>query len=238
MISKKLVNYLNLEALSLFLSLLAISGALIYYFYSLNALGLSLAIILSLGTWFLLVKHTKQTINKAHEAELNLEKDKKLNIFKKILIKSSYLILWLTTGLILFRSQSARPLISPWEVVPDYFWLVFILLSAALIMVLINPNLKRRPKIIFLSLHYLLSFSVALIVYKINYGFDPFIHQATLELIAKTGAVYPKPPYYLGEYSLSIFFNKVFGSSIYWLNRLIVPVLAAVFLPSFLLKYL
>jgi hypothetical protein len=52
-----------------------------------------------------------------------------------------------------------------------------------------------------------------------------------MELIDKKGIVTPKPFYYLGEYGLIVIFHKLTGISIYLLNKFIVPVLAAIFLP-------
>ena len=87
--------------------------------------------------------------------------------------------------------------------------------------ILLQKKLSATGKLFILSAHYLLSFSVAAIVYKIGYGFDPFIHQATMELIDKKGVVTPKPFYYLGEYGLIVIFHKLTGISIYFLNNLI-----------------
>ncbi|MDD4332825.1 MAG: hypothetical protein PHT51_01820 [Patescibacteria group bacterium] len=83
-----------------------------------------------------------------------------------------------------------------------------------------------------------MSFSVALIVYKIGYGFDPFIHQATLDLIDKKGLVDPKPFYYLGQYSLEIIAHKIIGISIVNIDKFLVPVLASILLPCSLFIFL
>ncbi|MCX6798057.1 MAG: hypothetical protein NTX66_02500 [Candidatus Falkowbacteria bacterium] len=237
---KKYFDYLNLEALSLFLSLLAISGALVYYLYSLNTKGLIIVTLVTFISFGLLIKYLpKAKINTAKTGPAeDRTKENKRQRWLELFLVVTYLVLYLASIIILFSASSDRALVSPWELVPNYFWLVFFGLTISLILIITNHRFTKRSRIIFLSLHYLLSFSVAIIVYKINYGFDPFIHQATLELIAKNGSVAPKPFYYLGEYSLIIWFNKIFGLSIYWLNRLIVPVLAALFLPSTLFKWI
>ena len=80
-------------------------------------------------------------------------------------------------------------------------------------------------------LFYFLSFSICLISYVIGYGFDPFIHQAAMEFISEQGVIYPKTPYYLGEYSLIISLSKISGISIAYLNKILVPALAALTLP-------
>lgn len=233
--SKKITNFLNLESFSLLLSLIAIFGAGVYYIYALNRAGLILTLILSLTAWLVVIRRMPKF---KKEEIIETEAGKKINNFLNLALLGIYALLYLVAILILWSKQNDRPLISPWEVIPNYFWLIFILLNLALIIILSHQQFKRTTKLIFLAGHYLLNFSVALIVYKINYGFDPFIHQATLELIAKNGRVDPKPLYYLGEYSLIISLHKILGLSIYWLNRLLVPVLAAIFLPAAILKFI
>jgi hypothetical protein len=78
--------------------------------------------------------------------------------------------------------------------------------------------------------------AVAVVVYKIGYGFDPFIHQAAMEIIDKAGVVLPKTPYYLGEYGLIISIHKIFGIPIYILNKLLVLLMATVLIPSLISK--
>jgi hypothetical protein len=72
---------------------------------------------------------------------------------------------------------------------------------------------------------------MTLIIYKIGFGFDPFIHQATMELIDKTGAVFPKPFYYLGQYSLEIIIHKITSLPLNWIDKLLVPLAASFYLP-------
>lgn len=232
MLAKKITNYLNLESLSLLLSLIAIFGAGVYYIYALNTAGFIITISLSLLAWLVVINRRKNIKTE------NFAKETKSKNNLALISLGLYGLLYLGALSILWTEQSDRPLISPWEVVPNYFWVVFILLNLVLIAILNQKFLKTKIKLAYLGGHYLLNFAIALIIYKINYGFDPFIHQATLELIAKNGSVDPKPLYYLGEYSLIISFHKIFGLSIYWLNRLLVPVLAAIFLPVAIFKFL
>ena len=130
----------------------------------------------------------------------------------------------------------AEALISPWEVIPNYFFLIYAILTFILLIAL--PTSRTRLSLFFISLHYFLTLAVAVIVYKIGYGFDPFIHQATERLISETGAVMPKPFYYLGQYSLIVIFYKITTLSLVWLDKLLVPFLTAIFLPSAIWQFL
>jgi len=217
------------DYLLLIISLVTIIGAGVYYFYSLNVLGLILVIILTIAIFIPLHRRLDSTKREAN----SLKMDKKLYLFPIV-----YIILFLISLLFLYKGQSSRPLISPWETVSTNFFIFYALSSVLLIWTLTKKSITNLWKTSLISLHYFLSLVVAVIVYKIGYGFDPFIHQATMELIDKKGIVDPKTPYYLGQYSLIIIFHKLTGISIYMLSKLLVPVLVSIFLPLSLFRFL
>lgn len=229
---KAKINYLiaNLnDYLLLLSSLLIIWGAAIYYIYALNWLGIALVLILTIISFFILKGFLFTPSTENNYLILN----KKSLIFWLV-----YLLFFGLSFFVLKNSQSDRALISPWQVVPETFFLYYSLASLALVLILSRKTISATEKIIALSGHYFLSLSVAIIVYKIGYGFDPFIHQATMELIDKKGLVNPKPPYYLGEYGLLIIIHKISGWSLYWLNKFLLPLSAAIFLPLTLYRFL
>lgn len=227
-----------IEYTLLIISLTAIYGAGIYYLYALNLLGIIItltAVIASL--YFLRGRLPYDQINQENtpNTKIEINKEKKIKLiykfFKRNWLETLYLILYLISIFILSFSRSDRALISPWQVINSSFFIIYFLCSLALVIILFRKKLSATGKLLILSAHYLLGFIVAAIVYKIGYGFDPFIHQATMELIDKKGLVTPKPFYYLGEYGLIVIFHKLTGLSIYILNKFLVPVLAAIFLP-------
>ena len=138
----------------------------------------------------------------------------------------------------LFRARTSQSLISPWEVISPYFFLFYGLATLILIFIIAFFQPQRKIFLALLSLHYFLSLAIAVIVYKIGYGFDPFIHQATAGLIDRIGAVYPKPFYYLGQYGLIVILHKITTLPIVWLDKLLVPVLAALLLPTAIFQFL
>jgi hypothetical protein len=230
----KIGQNLNRQLL-IFLSLIAIFGAIIYYFYALNWLGIGLILAFTVVSFFVL----KNKLSRSHLSDdvkntaAFFPKDK-----KQLFLLAWYAITYLLLFFQAWTSRSDRALISPWEVIDYSFFLLYGLASLLLILILINKKLSTGLKISLLSLHYFISFAVAIIIYKIGYGFDPFIHQATMELIAAKGLVLPKPPYYLGQYSIIIISHKIFGLSIELLNKILVPCLAALFLPLSLVRFL
>ena len=151
---------------------------------------------------------------------------------------SGYLLLYLASFAYLFSQSTAQAIISPWELVTWPFFLLYALSGGLLLYLLNQATLKSLPKTLLLTLHYFLSFGVALVVYQISYGFDPFIHEATLKVIAEAGAIWPKPAYYLGDYSLIIVLHRLTGLSIVWLNKYLITILAAIFLPWAIIKFL
>lgn len=213
-------------------SLITLSGAIIYYFYALNWLGIIISLVIA-GGGFIVVR--KLYLQKISWSAIKIYPRPNKHTF---LLVGINLLFFITSLVFLIKSQSDRALISPWEVVGKRFFLFYLLASVSLIVAVISKRIAPIWKITLISLHYFLSLGVATLIYKIGYGFDPFIHQATMELISKTGAVEPKPFYYLGEYSLLVIIHKISGLSIYFLNKFFVPLLAALLLPTIFYRFL
>lgn len=225
----------NISALFLLAaSLLMIFGGAIYYIYALNALGVIISLALSATAFFLLAprlfRHFEWKISVAGIIESGREMI--TNRRGELMLILSYLAFVALAFYVLTSSVSNHALISPWQVVDKGFFWLYAIASVLLLIIIIKGEVGRQAKLRLLSLHYLLSFIIAAIVYRLGYGFDPFVHQATMELIDKKGAVDPKPVYYLGQYALIVIIHKLSACPIFLLNKLLVPVLAAIFLPG------
>ena len=224
----KVANNLN-GYLTLSVTLTVIFGGIIYYLYALNWLGIGLALVLIVVSFIFSRRNfTKTPTDSPYQ---DLDKSSRL-----LLLTYGFIYLFLI--IILISSRSDRALISPWQVVGYAFFWFYSLASLILVLILDKNNLAANLKIFLIASHYFISFSVALIVYKIAYGFDPFIHQATMELISAKGLVLPKPPYYLGEYGLIVILSKISGISIAFLNKTLVPFLSACLLPPAIYRFL
>lgn len=239
-INKIIPNIIEYALLAI--SLTAIYGAGIYYIYALNWLGVIITLILVIISFYFLRRylafeqiHQEKSYSLTKEAIT--EEAGRYLFFKNNRLEIVYFILYLLALILLISGRSDRALISPWQVVSPSFFVIYFLCSLALIFILSKKKLSAGGKLLILSAHYLIGFIVAAIVYKIGYGFDPFIHQATMELIDKNGVVTPKPFYYLGEYGLIVIFHKLTGLSIYLLNKFLIPVLAAIFLPLAVFRF-
>ncbi len=86
-------------------------------------------------------------------------------------------------------------------------------------------------KLILLIFHFFLTFSLALLVYRIGYGFDPFIHRATEKIIFETGSLTPPPLSYLGQYVLVVFLSKVTLIPLPLIDLWLLPILASILIP-------
>jgi hypothetical protein len=199
--------------LLLTISLSVIFGATIYYFYALNWIGIAAAIILTAIILFFIIH--KKTSNIKYQVSKNF----KISTFLLNYINPSsliYLLFFLCTSYFIFHTKTDSALTSPWQIVDAKFFISYILASTALIWVIIK---KSRFSLYLIMAHYFLSFSVLWIILEFGYGFDPFIHQATITLIDKKGSVEPKNFYYLGQYALEIFTHKIFFVPVDWADK-------------------
>ena len=162
------------------------------------------------------------------------------NIFKQSFLFAAYVILYLISFSYLFKYSTQESILSPWEILPKTFFLIFVLLNILLLIILLNKDNEGNAPFSFsptyrltvLSLHSFLIFSIALIVYKIGYGFDPFVHRASENALSDLGYILPKPLYYIGQYVLVVFYEKILFLKISLIDKLLTPLLAALTLPT------
>ncbi|MFZ2681927.1 MAG: hypothetical protein WAZ14_02445 [Patescibacteria group bacterium] len=67
--------------------------------------------------------------------------------------------------------------------------------------------------------------TLAALSYPLGYGFDPFLHRATVAHIAEFGTITPKPLYYIGQYALELIGVKIFSLPLFSLDTFLAPVL-------------
>lgn len=216
------------ENILIAISLIMIWGSLVYYFYSLNWLGVVITLILSISSFYIKTKLLPIKEETTEKKKFSLLATWPVFVYGLLVVQSLF---------ILIKGSSSLALISPWTTISSNFFWLYGLLTAWLFFVL-TRSLSTSIKLWLIRLHYFLALGIAIIIYKIGYGFDPFIHQATMELIDKKGYVDPKPLYYLGQYSFIVIFHKLSGLSIYLLNKILVPVFTAIFLPGAIFAFL
>ncbi len=223
-------------SITIFLASISLCGAVVYRFFKLDAFGVSISLILAFGLFLFLLFKLKKYSDKQYKIRVpKMIKEQKKLLKPNYSLIVPYFLLIIFCFFVLIKSQTVDSIISPWQIIPNYFFIAYFLAGLNLLIIILKKSKLTIPAI---SLFYFLSFSIALIIYKIGYGFDPFIHNATLDLIDKTGAVEPKPFYYLGQYSLIIILHKITFIPIDVLSKFLVPVLASITLPIFLYSFL
>ncbi len=112
-------------------------------------------------------------------------------------------------------------------------WLLFspghiVLLGIAFICVLIFAKTRARLSALLGGALAFATSALAAILFPLGFGFDPFLHRATLEHIATFGTITPKPLYYIGAYSLELVGNILLHIPLVSLDVFLAPVGLAV----------
>lgn len=200
------------------------AGALVYFVYSLNAVGLLASLAITIVLFLGLKAHLKTETEKYPRPE------------RPYWIWSVSTIAFAAISLIIAsNSATSQAIISPWTVANP--WLLASLGASALSLVFALSSKASFPYKAAAMIPFLISsFSLAAIIFSIGYGYDPFIHQAAMEEIVRYGVIQPKTPYYLGQYALITALVRL-GLPLGTLNRWLLPILSAFSLP-FLFSYL
>jgi len=132
---------------------------------------------------------------------------------------------------LLVNAATTDPIRSVWmSVNPSAFAAMFF--AFLLIVALLMRGRERVVSFQLLGAALLVFLSVAVLTFPIGFGFDPFIHRATVEHIAATGTITPKPLYYVGQYALELIAFHGFNLPIDLVDRWLLPVLAALLIPT------
>jgi len=205
-------------------------GTTFFYLWELN--NLQLIIITLILTLITVVPPQKNSNNKLtpKSPQFTFSDNKRYNL-NQSLLTGGYLITTIIGFIILATHTSTDAIRSPWEVIPSSFLIVYFIATIFLVLNLIKNNKQVGSKLILMSIHLFLTYSITLIVYSINFGFDPFVHQAGEKLLAISGNIYPKPFLYIGQYSLVIWLNKFISLPIIFIDKLLLPLLTSILIP-------
>lgn len=131
---------------------------------------------------------------------------------------------------ILAASATGAAIRSPWDAVPRMFFIVFCA-AAALAFAAAFGKLAPRLALAPLAGLLMLATGVAVAIYKVGFGFDPFIHQATEKVIFAAGSIDPKPLYYIGQYAAVTVTARLLGGHVVAIDQALVPVTLALVVP-------
>ena len=211
------------------LALLATAGTAIYYAYKLDTVGISWLCVTLPWAVFAISPFGSAVRGRAAATlseETSPPKDPLSALLLCLAVGSDLAALrWL------LGARSGEALRTPWEVVSPVFFLWIALATFCLIALTYR---RRLPHLTLAasSFHLFTLLAPALVVYAVGYGFDPFVHQAAEALIYGTGEVTPKTPYYIGQYALVTVFAHLFHAPVVAVDRWILPLLTAAFLPT------
>lgn len=222
---------INQWAAGLFLGLSAVAvvGSLFYYLAVFTAPAAITIVLLSLPlVWIVEQRAGKKAVAAKSGHNPLAETNSRLKIVK---LTAALVLIALTETMILIAGSATTAAVrSPWEIITPTVFIVFGLGALLLVSLLIRGR-ERALSLLLIMAALFVFLSVALLVFPLGYGFDSFIHQATEKHIAEFASITPKPFYYLGQYSLVLFFHHAFLIPVEWADKLLLPILTALLLP-------
>jgi hypothetical protein len=127
------------------------------------------------------------------------------------------------------QARTSAPIVSPWDLLPGWIFAIFALATALL--ALGTRFIPRHVQTTLFVFHAIAAWGVAAIVYRLGFGFDPFIHQAAEQHLVTHGSISLQTPLYIGQYSLVWLLQKVSHLSVIQIDRWLVPILSLGLIP-------
>lgn len=199
------------------LSLVSITGSVIYYTIPSTKIAFNILLLVLVCTAALFYKPS------SHEQEQVIHTDRSV-IFAFTGIAIIGLAAWWFNTPTYEITESIR---SVWHIIPP------VLIISLAIAFFSLAHITKTGRVISLPITIALFFSavsLASYTFPLGYGFDPFIHRATVQHILDFGTITPKPLYYIGQYALEITANHVFSLPLSLVDRYLAPLLASTFL--------
>jgi hypothetical protein len=217
-----------------FLSALMIAGSAVYYAGNLGIMATGLVVI---GTPLLslafpsrradgkeLLSHREETVSAGAP---NPSWIAKIAGFAMLVAYAG--VLWYAFTLIAGAATDAT-IRTPWDMVPSAVFTLVFLAALGLFAFIFSGAMGRAAVLPMMLLMGTLT-GVAVLVYAIGYGFDPFIHRATEAVIFRDGMISPKPLYYVGQYALVVLFARLTGLGTGAIDLALVPCFAMLLIP-------
>ncbi len=220
-------GFKNLAGLLMIFAYISLIYTIAYHLYQINIFVwlfsfLSISIIVEFLSYYLQRRH--YFLQTWHWYFLDIKN------LRKSLLPTIFIVLDILIFIFLLKKASTGIIRSPWELLSYKFWAAFALSNLCLVASLVD---KRSDKnIFFLVCHFFMLASFALILYPLGYGYDSFIHAATIKVIADTGTIEPRLFLYVGQYGLTFFIHYLTNLSLFDVNRLLMPFCFAVFWPT------
>lgn len=209
-----------------FFSVVMIVGSCFYYLATVPAILFQLIIPLSFALFFL-PSASPHTFAQAKKGWLRI----RTSLTKPVLLAGTSALFLIVLFLrLIYTHRITDAIRSPFDQISPTFLLLFFFALLICSVLLYRGREKSVAGLLFILIIGSL-FSFLAISYPVGYGFDPFIHKATESHLAEFGTITPKPFYYIGQYSLVLFFSHAFSIPIDLVDTWLVPLLAALLLP-------
>jgi hypothetical protein len=213
--------------LLLFTSLVILIGSGVYFLFSLSTLMTAL-VILSVPAGLtlaggLLPTGTGVPFNGSRESKMTSDAMHPAVRAVGVLVAVALVALAFYASGLLDGSATDISIRSPWDSVPRMFFIVVFMLSASVIAAAAG-RLSGPAALAPLVGLALIATTVAVKIYSVGFGFDPFIHQATEQHIFEFGQMTPKPFYYLGQYTLVTIAARMVGGHIAAIDAYLTPI--------------
>ena len=218
------------------LSVIMILGSIAYYSASVPAILFQGIVIVSIMMAWRMRVHADLNTREGLTPPLR-DRFESVLFYVRSSVRRPIMIASLCTVFLLalfFHLLEAHPIVnavrSPWDQFSPSILILFAL-ATLLVSVLLYRGREKTLSIFLFTLLLGSLFSFIAISYPIGYGFDPFIHKATESHLAEFGTITPKPFYYIGQYSIVLFFSHAFSLPIDVVDTWLLPLLATILLP-------
>jgi len=217
-----------------FTALLSLFGSAVYYTTTVNAGTLAGAVLFAiLGTlgmnrWAKITNDHTRVDQRVAPARINHDTSNE----KADTLVGPCIFL---TGIASLTTFAFLAITHPITAATRSLWLIFspthiALLGIAFICVLVLAGSTRwstptwsTPAAILGGFLAFTTSALAATLFPLGFGFDPFLHRATLEHIVNFGTITPKPLYYIGAYSLELFGNILLHIPLFYLDIFLAP---------------
>lgn len=196
-----------------FVAALSVAGAVVYYVAPVTVFSLSLAAIIVIIATIITTKN--------YTPHPTPSKIPSRPPYLLLTIATIALIAWWSAIIATPITDAVR---SPWLVLSPLA-IIAPMLAVTISFVVLKTHKAAGTILLFASL--ISVFTSAAVLFPLGYGFDPFLHRATIFHIAEYGTITPKPLYYIGEYALELYANLLGGLPIFTVDTLLVPLLGA-----------
>lgn len=129
-----------------------------------------------------------------------------------------------------FIVRTSEAIISPWSFISIWTFVLFALSTFVLLRGLSDSrDIFWYPVAV---LHMLVLLCIAVIVYGIGFGFDPYMHRAAEEALVHFGAIKPKTVLYSAQYALVAATHHLTSIPVRWIDIVMVPLFYSLLFPA------